>query len=101
LTFVNSEIFVFPALDLWQYLHTQIGAKVKQSSRTSAVRDTSLFQRYPISRHAQLTELRCSTCSSFLGASIRPELLDFLQKVHSCKLQGDPFFLGIIRNSIV
>jgi hypothetical protein len=74
---------------------------VKQPSRTSAVRDTSIFQRYPISRHANLTELRCSTCSTFLGASIRPELLDFLQKVHACKLQGDPFFLATIKSAIV
>jgi hypothetical protein len=42
-----------------------------------------------ITQHSRLTELRCSGCSSFLGASIRPELLDFIQKSHSCKLPNE------------
>lgn len=59
---------------------------MKQFSRAKDVPASDFFQRMAITQHARLTELRCSSCSSFLGASIRPELLDFIQKSHSCKL---------------
>lgn len=65
---------------------------MKQLSRAAdSTSDTSLFLRVPSNRNTRLTELRCENCSSFLGASGRPELLDFIQSVHTCKhLPGIP-----------
>jgi hypothetical protein len=48
-------------------------------------RDFGVFRR-SLSQHSQLTESSCKTCRSFIGASARPELLDFIEKLHYCIL---------------
>lgn len=65
---------------------------MKQLSRAAdSMGNTSLFLRVPSNRNTRLTELRCENCASFLAASDRPELLDFIQSVHHCKpLAGFP-----------
>jgi len=52
------------------------------------------FRRNLNSRHAQLTESTCKKCRSFVAASVRPDMLDFMEKLHLCILgrhfQGKP-----------
>ncbi len=60
--------------------------KVKQYLiPAEVVYEAALFQRRPTPGNARLTESRCSSCSSFLGASCRQELLDCVEKMHVCK----------------
>jgi hypothetical protein len=47
-----------------------------------------VFRRSLSSQHARLTESTCKTCRSFVAASVRPELLDLLETLHFCILQG-------------
>ncbi|HZS26636.1 MAG TPA: hypothetical protein VFB76_05360 [Candidatus Angelobacter sp.] len=37
-------------------------------------------------RQARLTESTCRKCRSFVAASIRPEMLDLMEKLHLCIL---------------
>ena len=61
------------------------------SRATDFSEENHLFVRVPSARNTRLTELRCSNCSSFLGASERQELLDFIQSVHVCRtVSGRP-----------
>ena len=45
-----------------------------------------LFRRSLSPLHQRLTESTCKKCRSFVAASIRPELLDFMEKLHFCIL---------------
>jgi hypothetical protein len=45
-----------------------------------------IFRRSLSRKHSQLTESSCRACSSFIGASARPELLDLIEKLHYCIL---------------
>jgi hypothetical protein len=51
-----------------------------------------IFRRSLSRKHSQLTESSCGTCRSFIGASVRPELLDLIEKLHYCIL--GPQFTG-------
>jgi hypothetical protein len=55
-------------------------------------RDFGAFRRKLTRKHSQLTESSCRTCRSFIGASVRPELLDLIEKLHYCIL--GPQFTG-------
>jgi arginyl-tRNA--protein-N-Asp/Glu arginylyltransferase len=50
------------------------------------------FTDYGVFRRSQandkLTKSTCKKCRSFVAASVRPELLDFIEKLHLCILQG-------------
>jgi len=62
---------------------------LKNFSRAAELSGSNrLFSREPSRRNAKLTELRCSRCCTFLAASGRPELLDFIEKVHICRPLG-------------
>jgi len=50
--------------------------------------DYGLFRRSLSAKHARLTESTCRKCRSFVAASVRPELLDFIEKLHLCMLGG-------------
>lgn len=50
--------------------------------------DYGLFRRSLNRQNARLTESTCKNCCSFVAASVRPELLDFIEKLHFCILQG-------------
>ena len=54
------------------------------SGGSKPTRDFGVFRRSLSRRHSQLTESSCRTCSSFIGASARPELLDLIEKLHYC-----------------
>ncbi len=45
------------------------------------------FDGTSIARHARLMESTCRNCSSFVAASVRPEMLDFIEKLHLCILR--------------
>ena len=45
-----------------------------------------LFRRSLSPLHVHLTESTCKKCRRFVAASIRPELLDFMEKLHLCIL---------------
>ena len=45
-----------------------------------------LFRRSLSPLHMRLTESTCKKCRRFVAASIRPELLDFMEKLHFCIL---------------
>jgi hypothetical protein len=49
--------------------------------------DYGVFRR-SIGRNNKLMESTCKNCSSFVAASVRPELLDFIEKLHLCILGG-------------
>ncbi|HXO37900.1 MAG TPA: hypothetical protein VN872_04655 [Candidatus Acidoferrum sp.] len=51
-------------------------------------RNYGAFRRSLSRQHAGLTESTCKTCRSFVAASVRPELLDFMEKLHFCILQS-------------
>ena len=77
---------VYSALDLWQYVSNKLEPQLKNFSPAAEfAKNTHLFSREPSLRNTKLTELRCSICCTFLAASARPELLDFIEKVHICK----------------
>jgi len=48
--------------------------------------DHGFFTRRLHPRHARLTESTCKKCRSFVAASIRPDLLDFIETMHFCML---------------
>lgn len=50
--------------------------------------DYSAFRRSLSREHAQLMESTCRNCRSFVAASVRPELLDFIENLHLCILRG-------------
>jgi hypothetical protein len=52
--------------------------------------DHGFFRRNLNPRHAKLMASTCGKCRSFVAASIRPEMLDFTEKLHLCIL-GRPF----------
>jgi hypothetical protein len=49
-----------------------------------------IFLRRLSHQHSQLMESTCKNCRSFVAASVRPELLDFIEKLHFCILKGLP-----------
>ena len=56
-------------------------------------RNYGVFRRSLSRRHSRLMESTCNACRSFVGASVRPELLDFIENLHlSIHLQfpGNP-----------
>lgn len=50
-------------------------------------REYGVFRRSLSRQHARLTESTCKNCRSFVAASVRPELLDIIEKLHFCTLQ--------------
>jgi hypothetical protein len=50
-------------------------------------RDYGVFLRSLNCQNARLTESTCKNCRSFVAASVRPELLDFIEKLHFCIMQ--------------
>lgn len=42
------------------------------------------FWRKMSPRNSRLVESTCQNCKSFVGASTRPEILDFVEKLHMC-----------------
>jgi hypothetical protein len=50
--------------------------------------DFSVFRRSLSRKNNKLTESTCNNCRSFVAASVRPELLDFIEKLHLCVLRG-------------
>jgi hypothetical protein len=50
--------------------------------------DYGVFRRSLSRENARLMESTCRNCSSFVAASVRPELLDFIEKLHLCMLRG-------------
>lgn len=51
-------------------------------------RNYGVFRRNLSRQHARLTESTCKNCRSFVAASVRPELLDFIERLHFCILQS-------------
>ncbi|HEY2390983.1 MAG TPA: hypothetical protein VGK22_07390 [Candidatus Angelobacter sp.] len=49
--------------------------------------DSGVFRR-SLSKNDRLVESTCKNCRSFVAASVRPELLDFIEKLHFCILQS-------------
>jgi hypothetical protein len=47
------------------------------------------FNHQLSSMHVSLVESVCSNCSSFVGASSRPEVLRFVEKLHMCARKRD------------
>lgn len=47
-----------------------------------------LFRRSLSRGHARLMQSTCKNCRSFVAASVRPELLDFIEKLHFCIFQS-------------
>jgi hypothetical protein len=47
-----------------------------------------VFRRSLSRQHVRLTESTCKNCRSFVAASVRPELLDFIERLHFCILQS-------------
>jgi len=73
---------------MWHYDFQEscVEMKVKQYQVPAKLMcDVTLFQRRPTPGNSRLTESRCSSCSSFLGASGRQDLLDCVEKMHVCK----------------
>ena len=50
--------------------------------------DYGVFRRSLSRKNNRLMESTCKNCSSFVAASVRPELLDFIEKLHFCILRG-------------
>lgn len=50
--------------------------------------DYGVFRRSLSQEHNRLMESTCRNCRSFVAASVRPELLDFIEKLHLCILQS-------------
>gem|GEM_PF-1158885 len=48
--------------------------------------DHGFFRRNLNPRHAQLMASTCGKCRSFVAASVRPDILDFMEKLHLCIL---------------
>jgi|GraSoiStandDraft_17_1057272.scaffolds.fasta_scaffold228084_2 hypothetical protein len=46
-----------------------------------------VFRRSLSREHARLMESTCKNCRSFVAASVRPEMLDFIEKLHLCIFQ--------------
>jgi hypothetical protein len=61
---------------------------MNSSGGSKPSRNYGVFRRSLIRQHARLTESTCKTCRSFVAASVRPELLDLLEKLHFCILQS-------------
>lgn len=55
-------------------------------SKTS--RDYGVFRRSLNRQNTRLTESTCKNCRSFVAASVRPDLLDLIEKLHLCILQS-------------
>jgi len=51
-------------------------------------RNYGAFRRSLSRQHARLTESTCKNCRSFVAASLRPELLDLIERLHFCILQS-------------
>jgi hypothetical protein len=51
-------------------------------------RDYGVFRRSLNRQNVRLTESTCTNCRSFVAASVRPELLDFIEKLHFCIMQN-------------
>jgi hypothetical protein len=51
-------------------------------------RNYGVFRRSLSRQNARLTESTCKTCSSFVAASVRPDLLDLIERLHFCILQN-------------
>ena len=53
-----------------------------------------VFRRSLNRGHSRLMESTCKRCKAFVGASVRPELLDFIEQLHFCILHrafpGEP-----------
>lgn len=60
--------------------------------------DYGVFRRRLSPRHASLIESTCKKCSSFVGASVRPDLLDFIERLHLCIL-GSRFAGNTLRST--
>ena len=58
------------------------------SGGSKAARDYGVFRRSLNRQNARLTESTCKNCRSFVAASVRPELLDFIEKLHFCIMQS-------------
>jgi hypothetical protein len=50
--------------------------------------DYGVFRRSLSGEHTRLMESTCRNCRSFVAASVRPELLDFIENLHLCILRG-------------
>jgi hypothetical protein len=61
---------------------------MKASGGSKTSRDYGVFRRSFNRQNARLTESTCKNCRSFVAASARPELLDFIEKLHLCILQN-------------
>jgi hypothetical protein len=46
-----------------------------------------VFRRSFSRENTRLMESTCKNCRSFVAASVRPELLDFIEKLHLCIFQ--------------
>jgi hypothetical protein len=51
-------------------------------------RNYGVFLRSLSRQHSRLTESTCKNCRSFVAASVRPELLDLIERLHFCILQS-------------
>ena len=47
-----------------------------------------VFRRSISRKNNRLMESTCKNCRSFVAASVRPELLDFIENLHLCILQS-------------
>jgi hypothetical protein len=47
-----------------------------------------VFKRRLSPGHARLTESTCRKCRAFVAASVRPDLLDLIEKLHLCIVGG-------------
>jgi len=48
----------------------------------------NVFRRSSSRQNTRLMESTCKNCRSFVAASVRPELLDFIEKLHFCIMQN-------------
>ena len=46
--------------------------------------ETGIFRRRLSPLHSRLTESTCKKCRSFVAASVRPEFLDVVERLHLC-----------------
>jgi hypothetical protein len=61
---------------------------MKASGGSKMTSDYGVFRRSLNRQNARLTESTCKNCRSFVAASVRPDLLDFIEKLHFCILQS-------------
>ncbi len=61
---------------------------MKASGGSKKSCEYGVFRRSLNRQNARLTESTCKNCRSFVAASVRPELLDFIEKLHFCILQS-------------